>query len=197
MNKEFRAYRWLYIILRLFLFPFYWLRFRGRENVPKGAAVFCANHTSNLDPIFVGFAAGINNHLHMMGKKELFDVPILSAFYRAAGSFPVDRSISDVGAIRKTLKYLKEGEKMLIFPEGQRVRGDEKVEAKLGAVKMADQMNVPVVPVYIPSGKRIFHRYTIVIGVPYLVNPERKKLSNDAYVRLADDMMEKIAHLRQ
>lgn len=197
MKRDFKAYRRLYYFLRAVLFPFYRLKLIGRENVPDGPAVFCANHSSNLDPVFMAFAAGINTHLHFMGKIELFRTPVLSSVYKSIGSFSVDRGHGDVGAIKTAMMYLKAGEKVGIFPEGARVRTDEKGAAKRGAVRIADQMSVPIVPVYIPRNKIIFHSYTLVIGKPYFVNPEHKKLSLTDYSAAAETLMARISALRE
>ncbi len=171
MKRDFKAYRRLYCFLRTVLFPFYRLKLIGRENVPVGPAVFCANHSSNLDPVFMAFAAGINTHLHFMGKIELFRTPILSSIYRGIGSFAIDRGHGDVSAIKTAMKYLKAGEKVGIFPEGARVKSDEGGVAKRGAVRIADQMSVPIVPVYLPRNKNIVHSYTLVVGKPYSLIP--------------------------
>lgn len=196
MKRDFKSYRRLYFFLRTVLFPFYRLKFIGRENIPDGPAVFCANHSSNLDPVFMAFAAGLGTHLHFMGKIELFRIPILSSVFRGVGSFPVDRANGDVSAIKTALKYLKAGEKVGIFPEGERVRSEEAGEAKRGAVRIADQMSVPLVPVYIPRKKLLFHSYTLIIGKPYFVNPEHKKLSHNEYSLAAETLMAHISALR-
>jgi 1-acyl-sn-glycerol-3-phosphate acyltransferase len=196
MSREYKTYRKLYYLLRIVFFPFYRFKIIGREHIAPGPAVFCANHSSNLDPIIMSFGAGIGHHLHYMGKIELFKIPVLSSVLRGIGSFPVNRGHNDVGAIKRAMMYLKAGEKIGIFPEGTRVKTDEAGDAKRGAVRIADQMSVPVVPVYIPRDKKLFHTYTIIFGTPYTVNPEKKKLSQNEYNTLADALMEKIATLK-
>jgi 1-acyl-sn-glycerol-3-phosphate acyltransferase len=197
MNREYRAYKRLFRFLRIVLFPFYRIKSKGNENIKPGPAVFCANHSSNFDPMFISFAAGIDHHLHYMGKVELFRIPIVGWALRSIGSYPVNRGKNDVSAIKKSLTYLKAGEKIAIFPEGTRIRTDEDADAKRGAVRIADQMSAPVVPVYVPRSKKLFHSYTIIFGVPYLVNPEKKKLSQNDYNKMADDLMARIAALKQ
>jgi 1-acyl-sn-glycerol-3-phosphate acyltransferase len=196
MNREYRAYRRVFHILRTVIIPFFRIKSLGRENIKHGPAVYCANHSSNFDPILISFAAGIEHHLHYMGKAELFRIPILGAVLRATGCYPVNRGQNDINAVKRSLTYLKAGEKIAIFPEGTRVRTDEDGDAKRGAVRIADQMSVPVVPVYVPRNKKLFHSYTIVFGAPYLVNPEKKKLSQNEYSALADELMAKIFSLR-
>lgn len=196
MNREYRAYRRLYYFLRVLLFPFYRIKNIGRDNIPEGAVMFCADHSSNLDPILMSMAMGMKYHPHYMAKIELFKIPVLSAVIRAIGTISVDRSRSDIASIKTAMRYLKAGEKVAIFPEGKRVMSDDDGDAKRGAVQIADQMSVPVVPIYIPRNIKPFRRYTIVIGKPYLVNPDRIKLTKADYDRLAAELMSKIAALR-
>lgn len=196
MNREYPAYKRLYNFLIIVLYPFFRIKSIGRENIPEGPVVLCANHSSNLDPVLMAFAAGKKNHLHFMGKAELFRIPLLASVFKAIGSFPVVRGKNDVSAIKHAFSYLRAGEKVTIFPEGTRVRSDLESEAKRGAVRIADQMSVPVVPVYIPRTKKLFHSYTIAFGEPYYVNSDKKKLSQDEYSSLADDLMKKISDLK-
>ena len=192
MNKEHRAYKRLYYFLIVVLFPFYQFDAVGRENIPEGAAVLCANHSSNFDPVMISLAAGKDIHIRYMAKIELFKIPILSSIIRALGSFPVDRGNKDVKAIKTALKILKADDKIGIFPEGTRVKTAGGKTAKNGAIRLADQMNVPVVPVYLPRKKRPFRKIRVEFGKPYLVNPDRKKLTYEEYDRLAAEMMDKI-----
>lgn len=196
MNREYRAFRKIFRFLSIVLIPFYNIKNSGRENITQGPAVLCANHSSNFDPIMMAFAAGIEHHLHFMAKAELFHIPIVSSVLKAVGCYPVNRGHNDINAIKRSLTYLKAGEKIAMFPEGTRVKSDEEGDAKRGAVRIADQMSVPVIPVYIPRNKKLFHTYTIVFGQPYLVNPENKKLSQNDYGKAADELMTKIAALK-
>jgi len=181
---EYRAYRKLYRFFQIVLFPVFKWRCVGRQNIPAGPVMFCANHSSNFDPILISLAMGIEIHPHYMAKIELFRVPIVKRVLAAIGAFPVDRGRNDIASIKTAMKYLKAGEKVAIFPEGHRLN-DDGGEAKRGAVRIADQMSVPVVPVYIPRNKKWFHTYTIVVGAPYLVNDV-----------LAAELMEKITALK-
>ena len=195
MSREYKFYRFAY---RVLLIPFYLifrLKITGRENIPKGGAMICSPHSSLLDPIFVAFGLGIDNHVHFMAKKELFSNKLLSKIIYKLGSFSVDRSTNDVGAIKNAMQYLKSGEKVGIFPEGTRVTEDDSVAAKSGAVKIADKTRVPVVPVYLQRKKRAFGRVHIVIGQPYYVNPDKTRMTNEQYQLKADELMDKIKRL--
>ena len=73
----------------------------GLENVPKDEpVVLCPNHSSNWDPILLICALGREVNLRIMGKNQLFKIPILRSFLRKMGVFPVDRGHSDIGAVK-------------------------------------------------------------------------------------------------
>ena len=192
MNREYRAYRRLYYILITtvaLIFPFKTI---GLQNIPDGPVVLCGNHSSNLDPILISLAAGKKHHIHYMAKTELFKVPIIASVIKAIGAFPVDRGNKDVRAIKTAMKYLKAGEKIGIFPEGTRAKKAGDKAAKSGAIRIADQMNVPIVPVYLPRRKKPFKRMPIEFGKPYYANPERRKISQEDYSNLAGELMDRI-----
>lgn len=176
--------------LALFLYP---LRHKGRDNIPKGPAIVCANHSNYIDPVLVAFSFGRENLIHFMAKKEILSVPILGPILRKCGVFPVDRENSDIDAVRTAMKCLRNGEKILIFPEGTRRNTDNAVEAKTGAVRIASKLHVPIIPVFIPRKKKIFGRVTIKIGEPYYVEGS----THEDYIRLADELMGKINAMQE
>ena len=197
MNPEYKAYRRAYAIAAAIVTLFYRIRVTGRENVPEGAALVCANHSSNYDPFILMKAMTVKVHLHMMAKKELFDFKPLGAILRSIGTFPVDRKIKDISAIKKAMAYLMDNEKVAIFPEGKRVSDELSTQAKSGAVRIADKMRVPVVPVYIPRKKFFWGRMDVVIGKPFYVCAEGEKLKAADFEGKARQLMENINGLRQ
>lgn len=111
------------------------MRCRGKENIPEGPAVVCANHSNYIDPLLVAAAFGKENYMHFMAKLELQRVPGRRRRAQKCGICFVDRGKSDIDAVRSMMRYLKRGEKVFIFPEGTRVEHDNEVEAKTGAVR--------------------------------------------------------------
>lgn len=195
-TKQYRAYRRLFHFFRIVLFPFIRIRAAGLDKIPAGSAMLCANHSSNLDPIIMSLAMGIDIHPHYMAKVELFKIPVVSAVIRAIGTISVNRGTRDIAAIKSAIRYLKAGEKVGIFPEGTRVKTDGGKKAKTGAVQIADQMSVPIVPIYISRKKPVFGVCRVIIGAPYLVNPDRRKMTPEDYERLTGEMMDKITALQ-
>ena len=165
----------------------------GREKVPDGGCVLVANHTQWADPVLVGTALGNQYPLVAMAKKELFQIKLLGPLISALGAFPVDRGTADIGAIKTSLKAVKEGKKLLIFPEGgtKHKAGDE---AKVGAAMIAARTGAPIVPIYISENKKFRSKVYVVFGDAYI--PEKTK-SNAGYRAIADDMMRRIYALKE
>ena len=183
-----RWYRFAYILFWPFARIFYPYRFSGRENIPEGPAIICPLHSHMLDPIFVSLAMGFHHFVHHLAKAELLPVPLAGWFMRKAGSIFILRGESDIEAFKKCIRALKAGEKIMIFPEGTRVHGEDHVDPKPGAVRLAAKLQVPILPVYIPRNKKLFHTMDIVFGEPYMIERSR-----DAdFDGLSRDLMDRI-----
>ena len=187
---------WFYHLLYMVVWPYFRLihpvRARGRENIPEGPAVICPNHTTAGDPFYVVFAFGYRWTMRAMAKIQIMRVPFIGWVLGKAGVFGVDRDTTDVKAVRTAMKFLKEGDKLLMFPEGTRVHDGEDVQAKVGAALFATRTGVPLLPVYIQRKKRRFRRNTVVIGEPYYPEFEGRKPSNEALQAMAQDLMERV-----
>ena len=72
LKREHNAFYVIYSICKAILFPVYRFRIRGRENIPEGAAIFCANHSCFIDPIFMCFALTIKRPIHFLAKTYLW-----------------------------------------------------------------------------------------------------------------------------
>jgi len=184
-----------YALYYLIVYPFVRLifpcRFKGRDNIPDGPLIVCANHSSLLDPVFVAFAFTSKRQLFFMAKAELFKIPVLKSILSSGGVFPVERGETDISAIRTAMRHLKNGEQIMMFPEGTRVSENEQVAAKSGAVRIATKLNVPILPVFISTNKRAFHMSKLVIGKSfYLDSPDGKDFTG-----LSDTLMTKINEL--
>src|SRR4029453_9473606 len=136
----------------------YRLRVRGLENVPDGGIVLAANHTSNFDPWPLGIPFLPDRQLRFMAKAELFN-PVLAPILRAGGAFKVRRGKGDVEAMRTAVDLVREGEIVVMFPEGtRRTKGLVKrhtARPHTGAARIALTANVPLVPAAIGGTDRI------------------------------------------
>lgn len=164
----------------------------GRDNIPKeGGMVLALNHRSNNDVIMAAVACP--RQLNFMAKKELFENKILAWIISHLNAFPLDRSGSDLKAIKTALSRLKEGKVLGIFPEGTRVKNNEDVSAKAGVSMLAIRAKVPVVPGAIVGDYKPFKRVYIIFGEP--VSMEKyydSKQTNDDLLRISGDILDEI-----
>ena len=189
MTKVQRFYNFIFFwFLRPAAKLFFLYKFSGREKIPEGAAIICANHSSMTDPVLIAFAFGRGHYIHFMAKKELMTTPVVGFVLRNIDAFPVDRGANDTQSVRTAMRYLKMGEKILMFPEGTRVSEDEAVAAKTGAVRLASRLNVPIIPVHIPRRKGLFSRPNIGIGDPICI----EKPEDGDYTEITENLMRSI-----
>lgn len=194
-QKRDKWFRGLYTVLWPIFRLLYPLRVVGRENIPEGAVVICPNHTSWVDPFYVVFAFGRKYPLRAIAKIQIMRVPIVGWVLDKAGVFGVDRGAADIKAVKTALKTLKDGNRLLIFPEGTRVHEGEEVEAKTGAAMFATRTGVPLMPVYIQRKKKLFRRNVVVIGQPYSPEFAGRKPTPDELDIIANDLMSRVRGL--
>ena len=152
----------LYHVVALLSWPLLRFAFRlrssGRENVPERGCVLAANHWSNLDPWPLGLPLYPRRFLRFMAKKELFWPP-LSWIIRGGGGFRVDRGKRDQQAIDTAVDLCRQGNVVVMFPEGtRRAKGLRKrYEARwhTGAARIALTAGVPLVPAGIAGTERL------------------------------------------
>ena len=163
----------------------------GRENIPEGGCVVCPNHVQLSDPPFAAVALGHKTPLRLMAKKELFQGNKLFAWLIAAlGAFPIDREGADITAIKTALGAVREGHKLIIFPQG--TRGASEGETKKGAAMLAVKSRAPILPMYITENKGFRCKATVVIGEPF--RPDAKEKD---YGVIADDILHRIYSLKE
>lgn len=185
-------FHFLYAVIWPFFHLFRPLRVMGRENIPQGAAVICPNHTTIGDPFYVVFAFGHRYPMRAMAKIQIMRVPFIGWILGKAGVFGVDRGHADMKAVKTSLKFLREGNKLLMFPEGTRVHQGEDVSAKTGAAMFACRTGVPLLPVYIQPQKRLFARNLVVIGKPYYPQFSGRKPTADELDAITDRLMDQV-----
>lgn len=188
-------YNAVVVLARFLISILYRFKVTGKENIPDGAAVVCGNHTSEHDPVFVIGAFGFKHRLYPMSKVENKSRFIISWVLTKIDVIFVARGKSDIAAIKKSMQLLKNNQKLLIFPEGTRVKEGQTVEAKRGGVMLAARNNVPIIPVFITTGtKHPFSSVKVVIGKPYRIEVQGKP-SGDFLDSEAAALMHRIALL--
>lgn len=197
------AYQLLYKTLRkIIMGPLYRVEVEGVENIPaEGPVIICCNHTAMLDVAVL--AAATPRQIRFMAKKEAFSMPILGKLIAACGAFPVDRGGSDIGAIKKGIAVLSEGEVMGIFPQGTRcprVHPRDTVDKLHGGVAMiAARSKATLVPACIETDAqklKLFRKTRFRIGkaIPYeeYMKDGRGK---EQYLEITKEVFEKICNL--
>jgi 1-acyl-sn-glycerol-3-phosphate acyltransferase len=132
------------------------IRVEGGEHIQVGAAVYAANHSSNIDPPAVFMAlARVFPRLRVLYKAELRRLPVLVWVFDAAGFVPIERGNPEQSrpAVDRAAAAMAGGSSFVIFPEGTRSRSGELLPFKKGGFVMALKAQVPVVPVAVSGGR--------------------------------------------
>lgn len=187
MTKFYRVLHVLFWPLMQLLFPF---RLEGLENLPRDrAVVLCANHAHLIDPVTICFALPRDYPIRIMAKKELFERPFLRWLITKLGAFPVDRGHSDLSAVKTAIRAVRDGQNLLVFPEGTRVAKEGDAQPKGGVVMIAMRTGAPLVPVYVGTKKKLFHRTRVVIGEPYEPKTATRHGTAEEYQAYADEIV--------
>lgn len=192
MNRKNRFYYFVYLLIKPFICLFFPHKAVGLENLPEGGALVCANHNSAWDPLIIAVTLPIDSRLVVMAKDELFHIPILGFILRKLGVFPVKRGGNDLTAIKTSIRALNNGKRLLIFPEGTRVAGQEETEAKGGAAVLAARTGMPVVPVYCGQRKKFLRKTTIAFGEPYHPAVAGKRATAEERGKAAEEILRRI-----
>lgn len=168
LNKEIRGYNVCKALLGAPIRFFFGAKLIGKENLPiAGGVLICSNHIGLRDPVLL--SAVYPKQIRYLAKKELFSVPILRKIVSAFGAIRLDRSTSDVGALKKAEEMIRLRQTVAIFPQGHRYPAVPINETTFmrGASFLATHTGCPVLPVYIqtPGQKyKAFRRTKIYVG---------------------------------
>lgn len=178
---------------------FFGLRITGGKNLPKsGPFIVVANHSSVFDGFII--ASSIKPKITFMAAAYLFKTRFYRYILQGVDAIPVQRDGSDISALKKSIKVLKQGNILGIFPEGRMKKEEDSFSAKAGAAYLAIKINVPIVPIAIkgagkalPVGKKWpkFSKIEVRIGKPII--PSKTLTKNKKNIeRIVNAYMEKI-----
>ena len=162
-------------------------RYKG---IFKGGAILAANHTAFSDPFVVGSALWYRR-MNFFTADVVMATKTREKLLKAAGAIKVNREITDIEAVRSSVEVLKKGRLLLIFPEGGVQKVGQVQPIKSGAVLMALQAGVPIVPLFICYNARWYNRRKVIVG-----NPIAPKTLCSRKIPTAADI-ENISHVLQ
>ena len=169
------------IVMRALVRLFTKVRIEGDlAAIPRdGGLIIASNHASNADPVLIGafLAPKLGRPFNWLGKREVFDWPILSWMARHGGVHPVERGAADVEAFRSAMRILEGGHMLAIFPEGTRSPDGRLQEGQEGVTALAQRSGATIVPIGVgnsdllwPKGRRFPRRtpsVTVSVGTPF------------------------------
>jgi putative phosphoserine phosphatase / 1-acylglycerol-3-phosphate O-acyltransferase len=158
-------------------FPYARFDVAGLEHVPdRGPVLLAANHRSYFDVAALAIvAARLGRPVRFLGKRELFDAPVLGWVARALGGIPVDRGSGSARPLRQAEAALRAGEVVIVLPQGTIPRGeaffDPVLHGKTGTARLAAATGAPVVPVGLWGTERVWPRSQRLPEVTQVLHP--------------------------
>ncbi|MEX0768100.1 MAG: HAD-IB family hydrolase [Microthrixaceae bacterium] len=175
------------------LFP--WVRFdiQGLENVPtEGAAILVGNHRSYFDPLAIAFLlARSGRPARFLGKKEVFDAPLVGDVVTALGGIRVDRGTGSEAPLRAAEGALSAGEMVALMPQGTIPRGaaffNPELQGRWGAVRLAQATGAPIIPIGLWGTEQVWPRSARFPNVTQVLSPPRVHIRVGQAVQLQNN----------
>ena len=163
----------------------------GLENIPKeGPLIFCGNHRTYLDPPLM--VATAKRDMKFLAKEELYNNKFLAFLGWVFEAIPVKR---DVSAIKTSLKFLKSGQCIALFPEGTRNGLEKGEKVKDGVAFFAVRSGAKVVPCGIKGGTKENRKVTITYGKPLDYSEYKGCKDKEKLEEITEEIMDKIIEL--
>lgn len=188
-------------LLRVLFYPIHWMIFPfklyGSKKVGKGACIYVGNHYTMFDVFYPAHTTW--EGVHFLAKQSIIDAPVFGALANRVGVIPVMRDGSDVRTLMDSMKVLKNGEKISLFPEGTRnkVSEEEFLPFRGGAALLSIKTKSPIIPFVICSRPRVFHMTHIVFGEPMeFTEYYGKKMTTEDYEEADEKLKKRLYELR-
>jgi 1-acyl-sn-glycerol-3-phosphate acyltransferase len=197
------VYRIFWFTLGPLIKAYWWVRARGRSNVPRDRGVIIAsNHQAAIDPVLV--CMSFWRQVCWLAKIELVKSARIAWFFRGAGVIPVDRAAPQEESADKAARVLKEGKIFGIFPEGTRSPDGRVYKGYTGVARIAQRSGAPVIPTGL-VGSRAAHkkgsrlarpsRTQVIFGKPMYFDIREGEDEHAAYRRFTDEVLDEVAKL--
>lgn len=158
---------WLFAVLVLPLISLMVkFRFHNREKLPAtGALILTPNHFTNIDPVIMGVAAWHLGRLpRFMAKASILRIPVIGWLLRKSGQIPVERGGSgrSSAALVEAKELVTHGRMVIVYPEGTLTRDPDlwPMRGKSGAVRLALELGIPVIPIAHWGTAEVMPRYS-------------------------------------
>ena len=158
-------------------YPYARFDISGIENIPtEGPVILCANHRSYFDVAAMSIAIGKSGRTaRFLGKKEVFDAPIVGSVAAAMGGIRVDRGTGSDAPMKAAIEALNGGEMVSIMPEGTIPRGaaffETKLKGRWGAAQLAHDTGAAVIPIGLWGTEKVWPRSSRLPKVLNLTDP--------------------------
>lgn len=167
----------------------YRVKIIGRENIPQsGPVIFCGNHKSFLDPQLIEVTCK-RDDTRFLAKEELTKNPFMAFLGKIFDVILVKRNEKDFGPMKESLKTLKEGKCIALFPEGTRNGLKKGIKPKTGVAYFALNSDATVIPVGIKGGEKLFQKTVITYGKPLELDEYKDRRKDKA---VAEEVTNKI-----
>ena len=199
------TYNIFYNLAKLLARVFFRMRVVHPERmVESGPLILAVNHTSYFDPPLAGICS--RRGVYYLARKTLLKWPFFGPLFPAMNVIPVERDGNDMSALREVIKKIKDGNGVVLFPEGTRSKDGAIQPARAGIGFVIAKTGAPVLPMRIfgaydafpKNSKRLhFTQITVVIGEPLVFSPsDLASATRDTYQMLSNRVMEAIGALR-
>jgi len=173
------------------VFPYARFTITGTENIPQdSAAIICGNHRSYFDIAAISLAvAKTGRAVRFLGKKEVFDAPVIGPLATALGGIRVERGTGSDEPLQAATESLMAGDLVAIMPQGTIPRGpaffDPVLKGRWGAARLAAETKAPVIPVGIWGTEKVWPRNAKLPNITNLTSPPQVIITVGAPVHLS------------
>ncbi len=181
---------------------FFGLKIYGKNKIPKsGGVIFACNHISIFDPPVMGSCTG--RFVFFMAKDSLFK-NIISRFYMwNVNARPIKRGVFDRSAMKLCINIVKNGNGLVIFPEGTRSKTDKFLDPKPGIGLIANHAKRQIVPAYIHGSNRLSdcfwrnEKFIVAFGEPFSAEwVDSFPANKEGYQKMSEAVMSRIGEIR-